>query len=147
MAGAFGGSGGASGGSGADIAYAVKDSRSVALSTSDFNRLSIDRTGSSLSYIRFNSLPSRGTLCDSSYSVSSSNYYVAVNRTYSSPGNIRYVADSGYSGTVTVSFVGRATNGDTFDGTVAFVVSQAASSPLHYTVDSGQRVYIVVEDF
>lgn len=143
------GAGGTSVSSNTDISYTVKDGRSVALSTSDFERLSVSRTGSSLSYIRFGSLPSYGTLYDSAYSynTSSSNYYVAVNRTYSSPGNIRYVADSGYSGTVTVPFVGRAANGETFDGTVSFVISQTTSSPLRYTVDAGRRVYFVAEDF
>lgn len=141
------GSGAASGGSSADISYTVREGRSVSLSSSDFERLSTARTGYSLSYIRFSSLPSYGTLYDSSYSYSSNNYYVAVNRTYSYPGDIRYVGPSGYSGTVTVPFVGRAVNGETFDGTVGFTVSQTADSPLHYSVDAGKRVYFVAEDF
>ena len=133
----------------ADITYTVKEGRSVTLKSSDFDSLSRSRTGSALNYIRFNSLPSSGTLYDNSYSynTNNSNYYVAVNRTYPSLNNIRYVADSGYNGTVTIPFVGLAQNGDTFDGTVGFTVSQTATEPLHYTVDAGKRVYFIAEDF
>lgn len=127
--------------------YNVKSGQSVTLKTSDFSEKCQRETGSSLRYIRFSALPSHGTLYDNSYSGNSSEYHVSVNRTYYTPSNIRYTAESGYSGTVTVPFVCYATNGEWFDGQVSFVVSDNGSEPLRYIVEPGKRVYFVMEDF
>ena len=132
------------------INYEVEQGRSVTLKASDFSTLCRNETGSSLDYIRFPALPSYGTLYDSSYSYSSSNnsnYYVSANRTYSSPGNIRYAADSDYVGAESVPVVIYADNGQWFDATVCFVVRTGKTSPLQYRVDPGKRVYFVAEDF
>ena len=71
--------------------YEVTRGRSVTLKTADFSAKCQSETGSSLNYIRFSSLPDYGTLYDSAYDSSSNNanHYVAVNKTYYSPGNLR----------------------------------------------------------
>ncbi len=138
-----------SSGSGGAFHYEVTRGRTVSLKASDFSALCQSETGSSLNYIRFSSLPEYGTLYDSAYNSSSSNanHYVAVNKTYYSPGNIRYVADDDYIGTVKVPFVAYADNGKWFDGTVSFVVRDSTSVPLQYKVDPGKRVYCIANDF
>lgn len=139
----------AAGNGGGTFSYEVTRGRSVTLKTSDFSAKCQSETGSSLNYIRFTSLPSYGTLYDSAYtsSTNSSNRYVAVNKTYYTPGNIRYVADDDYIGTVSVPFVAYANNGKWFDGTVSFVARDSTTVPLHYQVDPGKRVYFIAEDF
>ena len=129
--------------------YEVTRGRSVTLKTADFSAKCQSETGSSLNYIRFSSLPDHGTLYDSAYDSSSNNanHYVAVNKTYYSPGNLRYVADDDYVGTVTVPFVTYANNGKWYDSTVSFVVRDSATVPLHYQVDPGKRVYFIADDF
>ena len=136
-------------GGGGTFSYDVTRGRSVTLNTSDFSAKCRSETGSSLSYIRFSALPEYGTLYDSAYSSStnSSNRYVAVNKTYSTPGNIRYAADESFVGTVNVPFVAYAANGKWFDGTVSFVVRDSRTVPLHYEVDPGKRVYFIADDF
>ncbi len=100
--------------------YRVEAGRSVALKAEDFRQKCISELGSPLDYVRFTTLPSSGTLYDGTAWTREN--YVAVNKTYFDPGSIRYVADAGYSGTVTVPFVGYGYNGKWFDGTIRFIV-------------------------
>jgi len=139
----------AAGSGGGAFSYEVTRGRSVTLKTADFSAKCQSETGSSLNYIRFSSLPDHGTLYDGAYtsSANNANHYVAVNKTYSSPGSLRYVADDDYIGTVNVPFVAYANNGKWFDGTVSFVVRDSTTVPLHYQVDPGKRVYFIADDF
>ena len=134
---------------GGDIHYSVRAGRSVSFLNSDFSGRCVNETGSSLSYIRFPTLPpySQGTLYYGSVNVGSNE--VSANRTYSSPGSIRFVADPAYSGTVVIPFIGYSVNGGFFDGTVQITVSGGGNGNglLRYTVDPGRRVYFLAEDF
>lgn len=139
------GSAGASASSSAFL-YAVGSGRSVTLTASDFTDRCRIETGSSLDYIRFTSLPpsSQGTLYNGT---ANSGNLVAVNRSYSSPGSLRFVANAGYTGTVTVPFVGYGTNGSYFDAALQFNVGGDGVKLLDYTIEPGRRVYFLTDDF
>lgn len=139
------GSVGTSGTSSAFV-YTVGSGRSVMLTSSDFTDRCRTETGSSLSYVRFTLLPlsSQGTLYDGT---ASSSNLVAVNRNYSTPGSLRFVANADYTGTVTVPFVGYGTNGRYFDATLQFNVGGDEAKLLDYTIEPGRRVYFLTDDF
>lgn len=120
------------------ITYSVTAGKVVTFQVNDFNSLCRDVTGDSLNYVRF-SLPSssQGTLYynyddgdyDSKVSASKSYYRSA------SPylNQVSFAAASTFSGTVSISFTGWSSEGETFSGTVEITVEAPASSVISYT--------------
>ena len=131
------------------LTYRVAAGRSVALKWDDLKQACKTETGNELSYVRFSSLPSYGTLYKDYYSGDNRGNRVSVNERFYSSDNVRYTAPSDYTGTVSVPFVGYAYGGDWFDGTLRFVVTDGSGSgtPLSYKVAPGERVYFVAGDF
>lgn len=124
-----GGSGGGSS-SGNTVVYYTGLNQPRALSSGNFNDLSLRLTSSGLDRIRFRSLPSAsvGTLYlnygkSSRTRVStSSSYYRSISPFIS---DITFVPDAGYAGTVSIPFTGTAASGSTFTGTLTIHVGES----------------------
>ena len=134
-----------------DIRYSCSRGGSVTFDDNDFNALSRELTGSTLSSVQFQ-LPasSRGTLY---YNYSGGDYdsRVSASRSYyrsASPylDRVTFVAASGYTGTVTIDFTGRSTGGDTFSGSVVIGVD-TVEDEISYTVRAGSYVTFDEADF
>jgi len=112
------------------ITYSTVGRNRVDFNESDFSNVCQSRTGHELQYVSF-SLPSssRGTLfykytgSDLDNKVTSGTaYYLSKIPLLS---DVTFVAADGYSGTVTISYTGRDTNGNSFSGSVSIVVSSS----------------------
>ena len=111
--------GGGSSGTSGDILYICGAGQTAYFDDTDFNMLSRNRTGSSLNYITFDSLPG------SSYgSVYYNNSRATTSASYrngsSTPriDNLSFRASNSFYGAVDIPFTGRATNGETFRGVI-----------------------------
>lgn len=129
-----------------NIRYTTNEGESVAFRASDFNSVCQAATGSTLNYVRF-TLPAstRGTLyCNGSKVTATQNY------SYSSPSptlsQVSFVPTSGYSGTVSITYTGWATNGDRFTGTVTIRVG-SQSSGIAYDTKGRTPADFQAEDF
>lgn len=134
------------------ITYDVAAGRHVDLDVDDFDRLSRERTGSSLSYVYFE-LPNaaEGMLYYNYVSDYSYNSLVSENTRYyrsSSPriAYITFVAAGRYSGEVLVPFTGYSVSGETFSGEVVFRVD-GYDGVVSYRSNYGEAVYFNGADF
>lgn len=120
-------------GSTGDVRYSTARDRKVTFDAADFNKVSLERNGYSLSYI-YLSLPAalEGTLYyDYSGSGSSATPVSDTTRYYrsSSPqiSKITFVPAQGFTGTVSIPYTGYDTDGRRFTGTVEITVGSGAS--------------------
>ena len=134
-----------------DIRYSTYAGGKVTFNDSDFNTLCRDLTGSALGYVRF-TLPAsgEGTLY---YNYSNGNYdsRVTASTNYyrlSSPylERVTFVPKSGFTGTVSIDFVGYSVNDERFEGTVEIGVD-TRNEQIAYTVRHGGAVTFDDNDF
>ena len=137
---------GEAGGAGT-VSYTTQRNRAVTLSAWDFNEASRRATGTTLSYIRFTSLPSSGAgVLYYGYAGSSSpGSRVSANTDYRRTGtpaisSITFVPAAGYAGTVSIPFTGYDDNGSRFSGTLVIYVeggnTTTSPSGIRYTGSS-----------
>lgn len=136
------------------ITYSTTGRSRVDFNPADFSAVCSAKTGHTLQYISF-SLPSasRGTLFYK-YSGSDLDNKVESGKAYylsKSPRleDVTFVAADGYSGTVTISYQGRDTNGNSFSGTVSIQVSTSVGGKgnINYTTTRNRAVRFRVSDF
>ena len=142
---------------GGDIHYSANRNRTVHFDVDDFNSLCRSETGSSLSYVYFNSLPSssRGTLYYDYSSSSSSNTKVSTStRYYRSQSryldDVSFVPEYGWSGDVDIPFTGYAANGDRFSGTVSITIGSGGSTTwdtITYSARKNGSAHFDADDF
>lgn len=148
------GSGDQTGSTGGNVSYSLDLNQRQTLSASDFNRASQRVTGSGLSRIRFDSLPSSGvgtlyvnyTGSSSGRVTTATSYYYSSNPRISS---ITFVPASGYAGTVSIPYTGTDNQGNTFTGNLIFYVGEGGggSGTVSYTTRQGQAVSLSAWDF
>lgn len=140
---------------GKEIRYSVPSGKAVEFDAADFNELCREVSGASLDYVRFDSLPAtvQGTLYynySSSGSVgskvsSSTRYYRSGTPALS---RISFLSQRGYTGTVTLGFVGYDVDGYRFDGIVRVEVGESIEEPrVRYSVYSAGAVLFDAADF
>ena len=131
--------------SGSTISYSVAPGKTVSLDDSDFNDYCKDTTSYNMEYVKLTPpSSSRGTLYyrygESRYEekVSSSDKYYRS----SSPrlDDVSFLADSGYTGTVSIPFTGESTNGTKFSGTMKIRVGDGTQGDITYTASAGSAV-------
>lgn len=76
-----------------------------------------------------------------------SSHAVKVGVNYYWPSDMRFLANSGYSGVVSVPIVVSALSGRSFDGMLRFVITDEGDSPLRYKVEPERRVSLIASDF
>lgn len=137
-----------------DIRYTAFAGGYVTFDDDDFGDLCRDLTDSTLSWIQFNDLPS-GSQGDLVYNYDSSDgdfdNRVTESRRYyrsSTPriDRITFIPDGGFTGTVTLSFEGRSTSGDSFSGSVVIGVEEGGGD-IAYSAGYGQSVSFDASDF
>ena len=137
-----------------DIRYTAFAGGYVTFDGDDFGDLCRDLTDSTLSWIQFNDLPS-GSQGDLVYNYDSSDgdfdNRVTESRRYyrsSTPriDRITFIPDGGFTGTVTLSFEGRSTSGDSFSGSVVIGVEEGGGD-IAYSAGYGQSVSFDASDF
>ncbi len=135
------------------VRYSVASGRAVLFNASDFDIVSRSVTGEALNYVRF-TLPaaSRGVLYYQYDQDKTSNTRVSASTNYYRTGGTRllddvsFVADSGYSGTVTIAYTGRSTGGEQFEGTVEITVTAPQAPVIRYS-GSTQPIAFSLSDF
>lgn len=139
-----------------DITYSVASNRTVDFDAGDFDDASQDANDEDLDYIKITALPSssKGILYvnyddgdyDSKVTTSKSYYYdddPAID-------DITFVPDEDYSGTVSISYKGYDTAGDTFTGIIKITVKDGGSSSsgdIKYSVDADDELQFDEDDF
>ena len=113
--------------------YTVSTGRSVYFNAYDFNAACVAATGASLSYVQFTQLPAvgQGALRYTRGNSSGYNDIATTTRCYRSASNtwdvqlsnVSFLANSTYTGTVTIPFVGYNTNNSSFTGQVTIQVT------------------------
>ncbi len=135
------------------ITYSTNKNTPVAFDTDDFDNLCEDLTDAHLSRVRF-TLPSSsiGTLyynytSSTSYGskVSSSSYYYRTSSPYLD--YVSFVPASGWTGTVSISFTGYSTAGDSISGTVSITVNSVSSSTISYSILKNAVLTFDTDDF
>ena len=136
------------------ISYSGKENTAIAFNMADFDNLCESLTDTHLSRVRF-TLPSSsvGTLyyqysSSSSYTgkVSSSSYYYRSSSPYLD--DVSFVPATNWSGTVSISFTGYSTGGDTFSGTVSISVTGTANAGIiYYSTTAGKPVTFQTASF
>ncbi len=111
------------------ITYSCPYGGSVYFDSDDFSELSYDKTNRQISYVRFSQpSSSRGTLYyDDDRRVSSGTSFYRSNGSRLID-DVYFDANSGYNGTVSISFTGYNSNGNSFSGTVKIKVGTSVSS-------------------
>lgn len=137
-----------------DIRYSGYSNGMVTLDDADFNDLCRDLTGSALSRVRFDSLPSSSQgdlyynydLADRDYDsrVTTSKSYYRSSSPYLD--RVSFVPDNGFTGTVEIPFTGWNSDGGSFSGTVVFSI-EAGSSTVSYTTGYNKAVSFDAGDF
>ena len=134
------------------ISYTVKENKTVTLDDTDFNNYCKDETGYNMDYVKLTPpSSSKGTLYyrygESRYEekISSSDKYYRS----SSPklDDVTFVPASDYNGTVSISFSGVSTDGDSFSGTLKIRVGDADKGDITYTAAAGTAVTFDDSDF
>ena len=136
------------------ITYSTVGRNRVDFNESDFSNVCQSRTGHELQYVSF-SLPSssKGTLfykytgSDLDNKVTSGTaYYLSKTPLLS---DVTFVAADGYSGTVTISYTGRDTSGNSFSGSVSIVVSSGAGGKgnINYSTTKNREAEFDMDDF
>jgi len=134
---------------GGDVSYRTNPRTRVNFSSSDFSDACDAVTGSTLNYIRFNSLPSSnyGTLYHNTNGAVSTgtNYY----RTGSGNliGSLSFVPANSYTGSFSIPYTGYTTGGKTYSGYIYLNVSSRSSSDVSYEGKAGQRLQFAASDF
>lgn len=136
------------------INYSTVGRNRVDFIESDFSNVCQSRTGHELQYVSF-SLPSssKGTLfykytgSDLDNTVTSGTAYYRSKTPLLS--DVTFVAADGYSGTVTISYTGRDTNGNSFSGSVSIVVSSNAGGKgnINYSTTKNREAEFDADDF
>ncbi|BAL01187.1 putative surface layer protein [Oscillibacter valericigenes Sjm18-20] len=136
------------------ITYSTVGRNRVDFNESDFSNVCQSRTGHELQYVSF-SLPSssKGTLfykytgSDLDNTVTSGTAYYRSKIPLLS--DVTFVAADGYSGTVTISYTGRDTSGNSFSGSVSIVVSSSAGGKgnINYSTTKNREVEFETDDF
>lgn len=140
-----------SGGSG-DIRYTCSPGRSVSFLNSDFTSLCQELTDRSLNYIMLQDLPDRyseGSLyhnTSSRVSSTGTRYYANSSNSYRIS-RLSFKAVSGFFGSVDIPFVGYATNGDSFNGTVTIDSNGVTDWTIRYTGTTGSPAKFLRDDF
>lgn len=147
------GSGGQTGSSGNNVTYSLGLNQQRTLNAGDFNSASRWATGSGLSRIRFNSLPSSGagtlyvnyTGSSSARVTTAASYYYDASPRISS---ITFVPAAGYAGTVSIPFTGTNTQGSTFSGSLIFYVGEGGGTgTVSYTTQQNRSAALSAWDF
>lgn len=132
------------------IQYKVNSGKAVSFNADDFNEASIAATRKSLNYIRFDDLPSssRGTLYYNYNSSTNRGTTVRTNTSYyrnsgNRIGNLSFVSNSSYNGSVSIGYTGWNTDGEKFTGTVNITVGTPTPNVVNYsgTDSSAIRLY------
>jgi len=132
------------------IQYKVNSGKAVSFNADDFNEASIAATRKSLNYIRFDDLPSssRGTLYYNYNSSTNRGTTVRTNTSYyrnsgNRIGNLSFVSNSSYNGSVSIGYTGWNTEGEKFTGTVNITVGTPTPNVVNYsgTDSSAIRLY------
>lgn len=136
------------------ITYSTVGRNRVDFIESDFSDVCQSRTGHELQYVSF-SLPSssKGTLfykytgSDLDNTVTSGTAYYRSKIPLLS--DVTFVAADGYSGTVTISYTGRDTSGNSFSGSVSIVVSSnvGGKGNINYSTSKNREAEFDVDDF
>lgn len=137
-----------------DIKYTVDSDEVLEFEEDDFDEVCDDLTGEELDYVRF-TLPAstRGVLYlgydDGDYDAkvsASKNYYYDSDPLI---GDIAFVPDEDYSGTVSISYKGWNTEGETFSGSIKITVDESGSKSgdIEYSVDADDEVDFDEDDF
>ena len=134
------------------LSYTVDPSKTLALDDSYFNDFCKDETGHSMDYVQI-TLPSssKGTFYyrygENRYEeeVSSSDKYYRS----SSPrlDDVTFVPDDDYTGTLSVSFSGKSTDGESFSGAMKIRVGDADEGDITYKAAAGAPVTFDDDDF
>ncbi|MGE5580172.1 MAG: S-layer homology domain-containing protein [Bacillota bacterium] len=121
-----------------DISYTTTGTQPVFFDSSDFNEVCDDATGEPLSYVKFK-LPSSSygklyygydSASNPGSAVTSSTKYYRKSSRYLS--EVAFVPKSGYSGTVSISYDGWDTDGNTYSGKVKVVVKKSDGRSAHF---------------
>jgi hypothetical protein len=136
------------------INYSTVGRNRVDFNESDFSDVCQSRTGHQLQYVSF-SLPSssKGTLfykytgSDLDNTVTSGTAYYRSKIPLLS--DVTFVAADGYSGTVTISYTGRDTSGNSFSGSVSIVVSSSVggNGSIRYSTTKNREAEFDMDDF
>ena len=78
---------------------------------------------------------------------SGSSHAVKVGVNYYWPSDMRFLANTGYSGVVSVPIIVTALSGKSFDSMLRFVITDEGDSPLRYKVEPERRVSFIASDF
>lgn len=133
--------------------YTVYAGRAVQFEAADFNSACRDATGRDLQYVRFD-LPStaQGLLCyDYGGTSTAVNRVSASTRYYRSTSGssnsrldrVWFLADSGYAGTVNISYTGYSTSGESFTGTVTVRVNSITPAEVSFSGTGSQAISLV----
>lgn len=134
------------------LSYTVAEGKTLTLDDSDFNDFCKDETGYNMDYVKITPpSSSKGTFYyrygESRYEekISSSDKYYRT----SSPklDDVTFVPEDDYNGTVSVSFTGLSTDGDSFSGTMKIRVGDADEGDITYTAAAGTAVTFNDDDF
>lgn len=136
------------------ITYSTVGRNRVDFNEDDFSVVCRSKTGHDLQYVSF-SLPSssKGTLfykytgSDLDNKVTSGTPYYRSKSPLLS--DVTFVAADGYSGTVTISYTGRDTTGNSFSGSVSIVVSSSVGGKgnIHYSIAKNRTARFDTDDF
>ena len=132
------------------VKYATDALTPVTFSAADF--LAAYRGEGTLSYIVFSPLPyaSYGLLY-TGYSAGAGTAVTTATRLYVSGtpsiSNVTFVPNSGYAGTLVISYTAYSTAGDTSTGTVMITVRGGDLDSVEYTVMEGKPALLDAEDF
>ena len=134
------------------LSYTVVEGKTLTLDDSDFNDFCKDETGYNMDYVKITPpSSSKGTFYyrygESRYAekISSSDKYYRT----SSPklDDVTFVPEDDYNGTVSVSFTGLSTDGDSFSGTMKIRVGDTDEGDITYTAAAGTAVTFNDDDF
>lgn len=136
------------------IYYSTVGRSRVDFNVDDFMAVCQSRTGHELQYVSF-SLPSqsKGTLFYKYSGSDLDNKVDSVTAYYRSKSpllsDVTFVAADGYSGTVSISYTGRDSNGNFFSGSVEIAVSNSVGGKgnIHYTTSKNRSVDFDADDF
>lgn len=129
--------------------YVVYAGRAVQFEAADFNSACRDATGGTLNYVRFD-LPSaaQGLLCYDYGSTTAVNRVSASTRYYrstsgssnSSLDRVWFLADPGYVGTVSISYTGYSSSGESFNGTVTVRVNSITPAEVSFSGTGSEAI-------
>ena len=138
----------------ATINYTTAKDDVITFDSYDFNRVCNDKTGGNLSYVKFTPPSSTYGILYYDY-ISSSNYDSKVSSTAkyyrnSSPylDDVTFVPKSGYSGTVTITYIGYSTAAESYTGTIKItVVSDSSTTVISYSTAKDEAITFDSYDF